>query len=126
MDFARWSGVALGNCGRLRRRFGLSGFGYVIPPLQGGNRMTGKTQGVALGYRIRPRWGRNSRACVGGQACVCGGSGVRAWGWDGLVCNGPNGARGDSPGQRPGVIRRIAVALKGRNGFCPVVRCRPG
>jgi hypothetical protein len=34
--------------------------------------MTGKTQGVALGCRIRPRWGRNSRACVGGLACVGG------------------------------------------------------
>ena len=72
MDFARWSGVALGNCRRLRRRLGLGVFGYLIPPLQGGNRMTGKTQGVALGYRIRPRWGRNSRACVGGLACVGG------------------------------------------------------
>ena len=49
-----------------------------IPPLQGGKRMTGKTQGVALGYRIRPRWGRNSRACV---------VGARAW-VVGLACVG--------------------------------------
>ena len=96
-----------------------------IPPLQGGKRMTGKTQGVALGYRILPRWGPNSRACVGGQACVGGGSGVRGLVWDVLVCNGPNGARGDSPGQGPGVIRRIMGALKGRNGVCPVGRCEP-
>ena len=89
-----------------------------VPPLQGGNRMTGKTQGVALGYRIRPRWGRNSRG-------VGGGSGVGGSGWHGLVCNGPNGARGDSPGQSPGVIRRIMGALKGRNGVWPVVRCEP-
>jgi hypothetical protein len=43
-----------------------------MPPLQGGNRMAERTQGVALGYRIRPRWGRNSRACVGWMACVGG------------------------------------------------------
>ena len=118
MDFARSSGVALGNCGHLRRKLGLGVFGYLIPPLQGGNRMTGKTQGVALGYCIRPRWGRNCRG-------VGGGSGVGGSGWHGLVCNGPNGARGDSPGQSPGVIRRIMGALKGRNGVWPVVRCEP-
>jgi hypothetical protein len=81
--------------------------------------MAERTQGVALGYSIRPRWGRNSRVCVGG------GSGVRGLGWDGLVCNGPNGARGDSPGQGPGVPRRIMGALKGRNGVWPVGRCEP-
>ncbi len=53
------------------------------------------------------------------------GWGVRGWGWHGLVCNGPNGARGDSPGQSPGMIGRIVGALKGRNGVCPVVRCEP-
>ena len=82
--------------------------------------MAERTQGVALGYSIRPRWGRNSRVCVGG------GSGVRGLGWDGLVCNGPNGARGDSPGQGPGVPRRIMGALKGRNGVWTVGRCEPG
>ena len=52
--------------------------------------------------------------------------GIRRLGWDGLVCNGPNGARGDSPGQGPGVPRRIMGALKGRNGVWTVGRCEPG
>ena len=105
---------------------------WVVPPFQGGNGLVGGTQGVALGYRIRPRWGRNSggvggwirRGWVGGSG-VGGWGCVRGWVWDGLGCNGPNGARGDSPGQSPGLIRRIVRALKGRDGVCPVVRCEP-
>jgi hypothetical protein len=50
----------------------------------------GFTQGVALGYRIRPQRGRNRRACVGRS--VGGRSVVGELGLGGLVGNGPDRA----------------------------------
>jgi hypothetical protein len=126
---------ALADCRRLRRTGGR--VGDLGLPEVGGSALSGRerfggghpgrcpglSHSAPLGPQQRGR-GWVDQAWVGGSG-VGGWGCVRGWVWDGLGCNGPNGARGDSPGQSPGVIRRIVRALKGRDGVCPVVRCEP-